>query len=307
MNDIATTNTELMTQTAVKWLENMGFLKKMKEPQKEQFIEICVLYGLNPFKREIYAVPYGEGFNIIVGYEVYLKRAERSGKLDGWEVETTGTGADLAATVTIYRKDWRQPFKHTARLTEFSGRGPLWQKSPAFMLGKVAVSQGFRMAFPDELGGIPYSDEETDTFSTPKKKTGETEYMQVDSDDPQAGLITDLKALHSQQANDFKAGKYTAEEITAWNQRWLGVDKTMDCTDADKVAKAVIAYDAFRQTDLEEIIESLVTQAYHPAAITRAKNKYAENRVVFYFHLLDKISAKADDDLTLTQAEVESV
>ena len=79
MNDIATTNTELMTQTAVKWLENMGFLKKMKEPQKEQFIEICVLYGLNPFKREIYAVPYGEGFNIIVGYEFYLKRAERSG------------------------------------------------------------------------------------------------------------------------------------------------------------------------------------------------------------------------------------
>lgn len=166
MNEITTTTTEIV-QTAIKWLENMGYLAKMTKPQKEQFVEICGAYGLNPFKREIYAIPYADKFNIIVGYEVYLKRAERSGKLDGWEVSTSGSIADgtLASTVTIYRKDWRMPFKHSAYLSEFNGKSPLWQKSPTFMLEKVAISQGFRMAFPDELGGIPYTEEETTTFS----------------------------------------------------------------------------------------------------------------------------------------------
>ena len=46
---------------------------------------------LNPVKREVYAVVYNDyksgekKMNIITGYEVYLKRAERTGKLNGWE------------------------------------------------------------------------------------------------------------------------------------------------------------------------------------------------------------------------------
>ena len=31
---------------------------------------------------------------------------------------------------------------------------------PNFMLKKVAIAQGFRLAFPDELGGLPYLAEE---------------------------------------------------------------------------------------------------------------------------------------------------
>lgn len=167
MNEITTTTVETIKETAIRWLDAIGYASRLNPKQKDHFIEICQAFGLNPFKREIYAVPFGDNFNIIVGYEVYLKRAERSGKLDGWEVDTTGNMSDgsLCATVTIYRKDWRMPFKHSAHLAEFSGKSSLWSKAPTFMLEKVAISQGFRMAFPDELGGIPYTAEETSTFA----------------------------------------------------------------------------------------------------------------------------------------------
>lgn len=52
--------------------------QRVPREQTVQFLQICRAFGLNPFKREIYLIPYGrEGANTIVGYEVYLKRAER--------------------------------------------------------------------------------------------------------------------------------------------------------------------------------------------------------------------------------------
>ncbi|HOZ01896.1 MAG TPA: phage recombination protein Bet [Candidatus Syntrophosphaera sp.] len=151
----------------IKYLDAIGLAKSLTAQQKDQFIEIASAYGLNPFKREIYAIKYGDKFNLIVGYEVYLKRAERSGLLDGWEKTVTGEGKDLAATVIIYRKDWTHPLRHTAYLAEFNGSSPIWQKMPRFMLEKVATAQAFRLAFPDELGGIPYTEHERDMIDSP--------------------------------------------------------------------------------------------------------------------------------------------
>lgn len=147
-------------QIAVDYLQNMG----LRLPQKyaTQFIELCSLYGLNPLKREIYAVGYGDNYNIITGYEVYIKRAERLGTLDGWDCVTSGKGDDMIATVTIHRKDWKYPFTHSVIFSECvqttkEGRpNRTWSKMPSFMLKKVAIAQGFRMCFPDEFGGMPY-------------------------------------------------------------------------------------------------------------------------------------------------------
>lgn len=160
MNEITQT-TDIVAE-ATRYLDAMGLSNSLKPAQKTQFLEICSAYQLNPFKREIYGIRYGENFNIIVGYEVYLKRAERSGLLDGWKKSTTGSTQEgsLASTITIYRKDWKYPLEHTAYLAEFNGQSPLWKKMPRFMLEKVATAQAFRLAFPDELGGMPYIKEE---------------------------------------------------------------------------------------------------------------------------------------------------
>lgn len=119
---------------------------------------------LNPFLREVHFIKYSQNdkMQIVVGYEVYLKRAERSGKLDGWTA-----GIDTAsnhAWVKIHRKDWKEPFEWTVNLSEFDKKQSTWKQIPSFMGRKVAIAQGFRLCFPDELGGLPYTQEEHQVY-----------------------------------------------------------------------------------------------------------------------------------------------
>ncbi len=143
--------------------------QKLSEPQKKLFIATAMAQHLNPFKREIHAVPYKTKsgkyeLSIVTGYEVYLRRAERSGKLAGWKVWTEGSKAQgtLKACIEIYRKDWQQPFRHEVLFKEYNKNMSLWLSKPITQLKKVAISQGFRLAFPEEVGGLPYSAEEID-------------------------------------------------------------------------------------------------------------------------------------------------
>lgn len=172
-----------LMQSIEKYLESMG--NKLSQKHRTQFVEIASAFQLNPFIREIYGIPYGDNFSIIVGYEVYLKRAETSGQLAGWRAWTEGEvkfeqvkktvnkkdGGTFEKTVTvprgnlkgcveIKRKDWDSPFYHEVYLDEYSQDNEMWGSKPRTMIKKVAIAQGFRMAFPVELGGIPYTADE---------------------------------------------------------------------------------------------------------------------------------------------------
>lgn len=162
------------------FLDIAGVGRELTEQKRRQFIEIAQAYHLNPFKREIYCVSYAGNTSIITGYEVYIKRAERTGLLNGWGVEIKGSGDDMTAVITIQRKDWPQPFKHEVYFSEAANRtkdGRLnntWAKMPKFMLKKVAIAQGFRLCFSDELGGMPYTQDEIGQDTDYKAKPAQT-------------------------------------------------------------------------------------------------------------------------------------
>lgn len=156
----------LPEQKLAEFLDIAGVGRELPQEKRRQFIEIAQAYCLNPFKREIYCVSYAGNTSIITGYEVYIKRAERTGLLNGWGVEIKGSGEDMSAVITINRKDWTQPFKHEVYFSEAANRtkdgrlNSTWAKMPKFMLKKVAIAQGFRLCFSDELGGMPYTQDE---------------------------------------------------------------------------------------------------------------------------------------------------
>ena len=95
-----------------------------------------------------------------------MKRAERTGNLDGWRAWLEGSSEKLKAVVEIFRKDWKYSFTHevyweeAVQRTKAGNPTQFWAKQPRFQLRKVAIAQAFRIAFPDALGGMPYESAE---------------------------------------------------------------------------------------------------------------------------------------------------
>jgi phage recombination protein Bet len=171
-------STIITEKELISYLDTFAGNNKLTEQEKKLFIGIARAFGLNPFKREIYAIAYGEGdkrkCSIITGYEVYLKRAETSGLLKGWKTEFPEKGV---CRITINRKDWESPFIHevffeeAVQLTRDGNPNQSWTKMPRTMLRKVAIGQGFRLCFPSECGGMPYEESEIDLEPTIKNVT----------------------------------------------------------------------------------------------------------------------------------------
>jgi len=156
------------------------FPDSFTKEEKELFKALALANNLNPFKREIHPVKFTiEGkkvFNVITGYQVYLQRAEQTGRLDGWKVDILYTpdvprgkrdnkGKPIyieGAKITIYRKDFQYPFEWIVSFEEFYANNKQWRRMPEFMIKKVAIGQGMRLAFPNELGALPYLREELD-------------------------------------------------------------------------------------------------------------------------------------------------
>lgn len=231
--DTTPAETQNPKELALSYLKSMGL--NIPEQFQTQFIEIAAAMKLNPFLNEIHAISYntkeGPVFKCVTGYMVYIKRAERSGKLNGWEVSSANVGGQMVSTVTIYRKDWEKPFRHSVRFNEVAQWEPdgqlskLWRKMPAFMCEKACISQGFRLCFPDELAGMPYTKEELPEgvmlgAVQPEKQIEAPEIPEQKAFPPQTPEGATPEQLGMQKASqltppplDLKGGASTEEEI----------------------------------------------------------------------------------------------
>lgn len=288
MTDLVKVDDELLNRFMNTW----GIANQLSPQEKAQFVDIAKAYNLNPMKKEIHVTAYGSGdfrkLSIITGYEVYLKRAERTGKLDGIEVEQSGElvptevmrrakggklepkkswGGDYSVTVKVFRKDWSRPFVHTVYFEEFSQHNAIWIEKPKFMLRKVAIAQAYRLAFPDELGGLPYIEEEIHQDYEHKNVTEDiqTEYEIVEDQKFKdlSKEVMELMRTKVKPINSTDKDKYTDEEREVIQPKELYEDALKD-KDINKLLllKARIEfYEAERgtvnQKQALEIIKSL--------------------------------------------------
>lgn len=159
---------EIMRKTIAKDIPTADFLF---------FLEVCKYRGLNPFNREVYAIPREGRMTIQIGIDGLRKLAERSGKYKGqkgpyycgadgvWREEWLEDSPPVAAKVGILRADFDEPVWAVARYSAYVQRKKdgsptdMWRKFFDVLLAKCAESLAIRKAFPAECGGI-HSDEE---------------------------------------------------------------------------------------------------------------------------------------------------
>jgi len=165
-----------------------------------------------------------------VGYETYLKRAVATGKLDGWRVWIEGKGEDMKAVIEIKRKDWSEPFRWEVHRREFDTGKSSWKKMPTFMLKKVAIAQGFRLAFPEDLGGMPYIPEEVGE-TVVEAQVVEEKTTQGNGNSRRAELTKEFKEV-------FEALGWTPDEGKAFLKEHFGKESARELTDME-LAKAI--------------------------------------------------------------------
>lgn len=146
------------------------------EAEAYNFLQLCKYRDLNPFLKEAYLVKYkGAPATMIVGKDAFTRKAEESGKLDGFTAgiliqtlekkieERIGTVYDeteklVGGWARVKRIDMTVLFEIRVSLSEYikivDGRPQRnWATMPATMIRKVALVQALREAFTKELGG----------------------------------------------------------------------------------------------------------------------------------------------------------
>lgn len=160
---------------------------KLTDQQKVFLLNVALANNLNPFLRDVYVIVNGNYFNVVTGYQVYIKRAEATGVLNGWNVETNGK----EAVITIYKKNYAHPVIWRVVRTDFDKGSASWKSTPCFNLMKFAIVQGFRLAF-SELSGLPYLAEEIEgiqsSYLAPKEKKSDA----VKEDNPDKKAVKKL-------------------------------------------------------------------------------------------------------------------
>lgn len=203
-------HSEVTQALLIDYLKTMN--KGLTEQQTKQFLAVAGTFGLNPWKREVYAVTFknkdgGTEMSIVTGYETYIKRAEMNPNYDGyeiawkggfkpgkivkhsksgdWEIPAILPDGEVSCTCTVYRKDRNHPISEEVFFDEYNQNNSMWQSKPRTMLKKVAIVSAFRKAFPIDFGGMPYTSDELPDTMTGADKLEQQGYTEVSHDEPQ--------------------------------------------------------------------------------------------------------------------------
>ncbi|RDY22851.1 phage recombination protein Bet [Romboutsia maritimum] len=178
MNNTALTLAEFKTETGQ--LLNVETVKNylvsgngnVTDQEVLMFIELCKAQHLNPFIREAYLIKFGSSqANIVVGKDVFVKRAYRNPNFDGMRagivIIRQDGGMDyregslkapgetlIGGWCQVYLKDIPHPVRSEVSLEEYSKSQATWKQMPCVMIRKCAVVTALREAFPEDLQGM---------------------------------------------------------------------------------------------------------------------------------------------------------
>jgi len=139
--------------------------KGLSPADQAHFEYVCIDSGLDPLRKEIYAVSRGGRMSIQTGVDGYLKLANSTKELEGMEVIYYDADGDsheawlwnkppAACLVKVYRKNCSRPFTASCRFEAYTQRNNMWQKYPETMLAKATTTLALRRGFADVISGV---------------------------------------------------------------------------------------------------------------------------------------------------------
>lgn len=108
-------------------------------------------------KKNIYAVPFGNGYSLVTSIDYARKIGMRSGIVGKgkpvFEMNSEGDGGIEWCSITVQRKvdDHVGDFTSLVFFDEYTTKRGLWLTKPKTMIAKVAEMHALRMACPEEL------------------------------------------------------------------------------------------------------------------------------------------------------------
>lgn len=136
------------------------------------FINLCKYQQLNPFLKEAYLIKVRqEPAMIIIGKEVFTKRASKIQNCRGWQAGITILKSDgsierregslklknellIGGWCKVYRSGWDVPMLSEVGLDEYGKQIASWKSMPGVMIRKVAIVTALRDTFPEDFQGL---------------------------------------------------------------------------------------------------------------------------------------------------------
>ena len=154
------------TEEEIRQMKNL-ICKGIKDEEFPMFLRICARTGLDPFAKQIYAIPRGGQMTIQVSIDGSRLIAERTKRYaPGREpIYARDDHGNLVSATSFVKKQTPDGTWHevaaTAYFSEYNPNTQFWKKMPHVMLAKCAEQAALRKAFPSELAGL-YVKEEMD-------------------------------------------------------------------------------------------------------------------------------------------------
>lgn len=171
----------VLTDTSVRNLISTN--PNVSDKEMMLFAALCKAQRLNPYIKEAHLIKYGNNpATMVVGKDVFTKRAAKNTRFRGYEAGVSVLGVDggfhrragsmvmggesvVGGWCKVHLDGYEVPMFDEVSFEEYAGRkrdGELnqqWASKPGTMIRKVALVHALREAFPEDLQGLYESTE----------------------------------------------------------------------------------------------------------------------------------------------------